>query len=98
MLDITLNHFFVLSLVLFIIGIMGVAFNRKSFIHILFSLEIIFIASNINFVAGSTFFNKIDAQVFSLIALGIMAVELAIGLSLAYLLFKKHKSIEIEKI
>ena len=98
MLDITLNHFFVLSLVLFLIGLVGLAFNRKSFISVLFSLEIMFIASNINFVAAANFFDKVEGQMFSIFALAIFAVELAIGLSIVYLLFKQNKSVDIEKI
>jgi len=98
MLDVTLNHFFVLSLVLFLIGLVGLAFNRKSFISVLFSLEIMFIASNINFVAAGKFFDKAEGQLFSIFTLAIFAVELAIGLSIVYLLFKQNKSVDIEKI
>lgn len=98
MLSLTLNHFFVLSLILFTIGIIGVAFNRKSFINILFSLEVIFIAGNINFVASSVFYNKIDSQVYCLFALCLLAIELALGLSIVYLLFKNNKISDIEKL
>lgn len=98
MLDISLDHFFGLSIILFAIGLIGVAFNRKSLINVLFSLEIIFMSGNLNFVSGSAFFNKIDSQVYSLFSLCLLAIELGLGLCIVYLLFKKNKNINIEKL
>ncbi len=55
--EIGLNHFLIVSAILFTIGVCGIFINRKSIINILLSIEILLLAININLVAFSAFMN-----------------------------------------
>jgi NADH-quinone oxidoreductase subunit K len=93
-----LDHFLVLSLVLFAIGLVGLAFNRKNIISVLMCLELILLAANINFVAGSAFMQNVEGQIYTFFTLSIAAAEVAIGLALIVALFKKTQSIDLSDI
>ena len=73
MTSLTYNHFFILSLIVFIIGCFGLFLNRRNMILILMCIEIILLAANINFVSASVFLNDINGQVFSIFILTIKA-------------------------
>ena len=47
---IEIQHFLILSSLLFLIGVFGIFLNRKNVIIILMSIELILLAVNINFV------------------------------------------------
>ena len=49
---IEIQHFLILSSLLFLIGVFGIFLNRKNVIIILMSIELILLAVNINFVSG----------------------------------------------
>jgi|TARA_Y100001960_G_scaffold310356_1_gene369769 NADH-quinone oxidoreductase subunit K len=93
-----LDHFLVLSLILFAIGLVGLAFNRKNIISVLMCLELILLAANINFVAGSAFMQNVEGQIYTFFTLSIAAAEVAIGLALIVALFKKTQSIDLSDI
>jgi len=59
---ITLNHYLVLSAILFVIGTAGV-FLRRNVITILLSIEIMLNAVNLTFVAAGRQFAAVDGQV-----------------------------------
>ena len=46
-----LEHYLVLSAVVFVIGLMGMVFNRNNLIAILMSIELMLLAVNMSFVA-----------------------------------------------
>ena len=96
--EISLEHYLILSSLLFSIGVGGLFINRKNVITILMSIEIMLLAVNINFVAFSVHLNDIVGQVFSLIILAIAAAEVSIGLAILVLYFRNRGSIEIEDI
>lgn len=98
MYSVSLEHFHILSFIIFAIGLVGLAFNRKNIITILMCLELILLAANINFVAGSAFFENIEGQIYTFFTLSIAAAEVAIGLALIVALYKKTKSIELQDI
>ena len=52
---IEIQHFLILSSLLFLIGVFGIFLNRKNVIIILMSIELILLAVNINFVSFSYF-------------------------------------------
>ncbi len=96
--DISLEHYLILSSLLFSIGVAGLFMNRKSVITILMSIELMLLAVNINFVAFSVYLQDIVGQVFSIIVLSIAAAEVSIGLAILVLYFRNRHSIEIEDI
>ncbi|WP_291393079.1 NADH-quinone oxidoreductase subunit NuoK [Acinetobacter sp.] len=96
--EISLEHYLILSSLLFSIGMTGLFMNRKNVITILMSIELMLLAVNINFVAFSVHLQDIVGQVFSLIILSIAAAEVSIGLAILVLYFRNRGSIEIEDI
>lgn len=96
--EISLEHYLILSSLLFSVGMTGLFMNRKNVITILMSIELMLLAVNINFVAFSVHLQDIVGQVFSLIILSIAAAEVSIGLAILVLYFRNRDSIEIEDI
>ncbi|MEA0970454.1 NADH-quinone oxidoreductase subunit K [Candidatus Megaera venefica] len=96
--EISLEHYLILSSLLFSIGVAGLFMNRKNVITILMSIELMLLAVNINFVAFSVHLQDIVGQVFSIIILSIAAAEVSIGLAILVLYSRNRNSIEIEDI
>ena len=96
--EISLEHYLILSSLLFSIGVAGLFMNRKNVITILMSIELMLLAVNINFVAFSVHLQDIVGQVFSIIILSIAAAEVSIGLAILVLYSRNRDSIEIEDI
>ena len=96
--EISLEHYLILSCLLFSIGATGLFMNRKSVITILMAIELMLLAVNLNFVAFSIYLEDLVGQVFSIIVLSIAAAEVSIGLAILVLYFRNRGSIEIEDI
>lgn len=95
---IDLPHFLVLAAVVFSIGAAGIFLNRNNIIVMLMSVELMLLATNINFIAFSSFLHEISGQIFSLIILTIAAAETAIGLAILVVYYKNRRSIFVEDI
>ncbi len=93
-----INHYLILSSILFTIGIMGIILNRKNIIIILMAIELILLAVNFNFVIFSSFLNDLTGQIFVFFILTVAAAESAIGLAILIILFRQKKSISTEVI
>jgi len=98
MINISLQHYLILSALLFSVGVTGLFMNRQSAITILMSIELMLLAVNINFIAFSVEMQDIVGQVFSIIILSIAAAEISIGLAILVLYFRNRDSIEIEDV
>ena len=96
--NISLEHYLILSALLFSVGVTGLFMNRKSVITILMSIELMLLAVNINFVTFSVYLQDVVGQVFSIIILSIAAAEISIGLAILVLYFRNRNSIEIEDV
>ncbi len=97
-LEIGLYHYLVVSSTLFVIGVFGLLVNRKSIISALMSLELILFASNINFIAFSSYLNDLVGQIFVLFVFAVAAAEIAIGLSIIVLYFRNNNSLSMNEI
>ena len=93
---IELQHFLILSSLLFLIGVFGIFLNRKNIIIILMSIELILLAVNINFVSFSYFLGDLTGQIFSLFILTVAAAEAAIGLAILVCFFRNKVSIAVD--
>ena len=93
----TLNAYLILSALLFCIGLFGVL-RRKNLLMIFFSTEIMLNACNIGFVAVSRHYGDLTGQMFSFFIVAIAASEVAIGLGLLILWFKKKNSIDLDSL
>jgi NADH-quinone oxidoreductase subunit K len=85
----TLNHYLLLSAVLFSIGTVGV-FLRRNIITILLSVEVMLNAVNLTFVAVDRYLNTNDGQIIVFFVMTVAAAEAAVGLAIVIALFR-HK-------
>lgn len=93
----SLNYYLVLSTVLFFIGVFGVV-RRKNLLMLFFSTEIMLNAVNIGFVAISEYYNDLSGQMFAFFIIAVAASEVAIGLGLLILWYKKTGSLNLDDI
>ena len=89
---ITLNHYLVLSAILFAIGTAGV-FLRRNVITVLLSIEIMLNAVNLTFVAAGRHFAAVDGQIIVFFVMTVAAAEAAVGLALVIALFRHRESL-----
>lgn len=89
-----LNHYLILSALLFSIGMAGVL-TRRNVIVILMSIEIMLNAVNLSFISFSHFSGKIEGQIMVFFVMTIAAAEAAVGLALAVSIFKRFKEVNI---
>lgn len=94
---ITLNHYLVFSAIMFCIGLYGIL-RRKNILLLLFSTEIMLNAINVAFVAIGYFRGDLQGQVMALFIIALAAAEVAIGLGLVLMLYKKYKTLDIDKL
>ena len=93
-----IEHYIVVSSILFVLGVLGIFLNRKNVIVILMSIELILLAVNINFVAFSAFLNDLVGQVFAMFVLTVAAAEAAIGLAILVTFFRDRGSIAVDDV
>lgn len=93
-----IEHYLVLSSLLFVMGICGIFLNRKNIITILMSIELILLSVNVNFVAFSVFLGDLTGQVFTVFVLTVAAAEAAIGLAILVIYYRNRGSIAVEDI
>jgi NADH-quinone oxidoreductase subunit K len=92
-----LNDYLILSTIIFFIGMLGVI-RRKNLLMLFFSTEIMLNAVNIGMAAISHFHQDLTGQMFAFFIVAIAASEVAIGLGLLILLFKRKGTIDLDKI
>ena len=93
----TLNAYLILSAVLFFIGMIGVL-RRKNLLMLFFSTEIMLNAVNVGLAAISKFHEDITGQMFAFFIIAVAASEVAIGLGLLILWYKKKGSINLDTL
>jgi NADH-quinone oxidoreductase subunit K len=93
---VTINHFLIVSFLLFSIGFFGVLV-RRNFLIVLMSVELMLNAVNLNLVAFSKRLSSLTGQVFSVFVITIAAGEAAIGLALTISLFRQRKTLNVEE-
>ncbi|MEX2270483.1 MAG: NADH-quinone oxidoreductase subunit NuoK [Vicinamibacterales bacterium] len=88
----TLNHYLLLSGVLFAIGTSGV-FLRRNLITMLLSIEIMLNAVNLTFVALGRFQGRVDGQIITFFVMTVAAAEAAVGLAIVIALFRHRETL-----
>jgi len=94
----TLGVYLIIAALLFSLGLLGVV-QRRNLIGMLISVELMLNGANINFMAFNRFLtpDPTVGQIFTLFVMGLAAAEAAIGLSIILALFRKMRSINIER-
>ncbi|MEH6789592.1 NADH-quinone oxidoreductase subunit NuoK [Parasphingorhabdus sp.] len=93
-----IEHYLVVSAILFVMGMLGIFLNRKNIIIILMAIELILLAVNLNFVAFSAFLGDMTGQVFAMFILTVAAGEAAIGLAILVIYFRQRGTIAVDDV
>ena len=92
-----LEHYLVVSALLFALGLLGVLV-RRNLLVIYMSLELMLNAANLAMVAFSRFDNNLDGQVFVFFIITVAAAEVAVGLALIVALYRKRQTAHVEDL
>jgi len=94
-----LEHYLVLSAVLFTIGLYG-ALTRRNAIIILMCIELMMNAVNITMVAFSRYIVPIllTGQVFAIFIIVVAAAEVAVGVAIVLAIYRGVQDIDITKV
>lgn len=95
---IPLEHYLILSVILFGLSLVGIMLNRKNIILLLVCVELMLLAVNTNFIAFSKYYGDISGQVFVFFILTIAAAEAAIGLAIVMLLHRNYGNINVDNM
>lgn len=94
---ITLTHYLVLTGILFSIGLVGVM-RRTNLLMLFFSTEILLNAVNVGFVAVSKYYGDLSGQMFSFFIIAVAASEVAVGLGLLILWYKRNGNVDLNSL
>ncbi|HEY4657815.1 MAG TPA: NADH-quinone oxidoreductase subunit NuoK [Candidatus Bathyarchaeia archaeon] len=94
-----LTSYFAVSAILLGIGIYGLA-TRRSAIRILFAVELVYNAANLNIIAFSRLRDPpiVTGQVLVLFSIALAAMEAAVGLAIIILAFRINAEIDLRKL
>ena len=85
-----------LTLVLFLIGILGFVFNRKNIILMLISIEIMLLSITFLILVSSINLDDIIGQTYAIYIIVVAGAESAIGLAILVAFYRLRGSIAIE--
>jgi NADH-quinone oxidoreductase subunit K len=95
--EVGLNHFLVVSSLLFSMGIYAVV-TRKNAVMVLMGIELILNSANINFIAFSRFGNfGFEGQLIALFVIVLAAAEAAIALAIVLNIYKNLATVNIDE-
>jgi len=92
-----LEHYLVVSALLFCIGMLGVIL-RRNLLVIYMSLELMLNAANLALVAFSRFNGHLNGQVMVFFIITVAAAEVAVGLALIVALYRKRQTAHVEDL
>lgn len=93
------SSYLALGAILFCVGLYGVMTKRNAVI-VLFSIELMLNAANINLVAFSKYglYANQAGQVFSLFTMTVAAAEVAVGIAILFALYRNRNTVETDQI
>ncbi|HQF63156.1 MAG TPA: NADH-quinone oxidoreductase subunit NuoK [Anaerolineaceae bacterium] len=92
-----ITYYIVLSSILFVLGVIGVVVRRNAIV-IFMSLELMFNAANLLFVAFAAYYQIITGQLFVFFVMTVAAAEVAVGLALMVAIFRAKHSIDVDQM
>ena len=90
-----LNHYILLSTIIFSIGVVGVLIRRNAIV-IFMSVELMLNAVNINLVAFGAYNATVAGQVFALFVIAVAAAEVGVGLAIVLLIYRNRSTVDLE--
>lgn len=87
-----------LSLVLFLIGVLGFVLNRRNLIQLLISIELILLAVTLLVLIAADQYNDATGQTFGVYIIVIAGAESAIGLGILVAYYRLRGTIALSTI
>ncbi len=98
MTTIGLQHYLVVSSILFSLGLFGIV-TRKNAVMVLMGIELILNSANINFIAFARFGNfGFDGQLIALFVIILAAAEAAVALAIVLNIYKNFSTVNVDEI
>lgn len=97
MTSVPIEAFIILSMVLFVLGAMGVLL-RKNAILVFMSVELMLNAGNVALAAFARQWGGMDGHLFIFFVMTVAAAEVAVGLAIIVTIFRNKKSINIDDL
>ncbi len=94
--NVPLLHVLVLASILFVLGLAGVL-ARRNLVFVLMSIEIMFNAAGLAFIAAAHRWGQPDGQVMFIFILATAAAEVSVGLGLMLLYFHRFKTLDSDR-
>lgn len=91
------EHYLVLSGILFAIGVIGVL-TRRNAIVIFMCIELMLNAVNLSFVAFARYFNDMSGHIFVFMIVTVAAAEAAVGLAIIIAIFRNKETVDVDEI
>jgi NADH-quinone oxidoreductase subunit K len=92
-----LNHYLLLSALLFAVGFFGVLLRRNTLV-VYMCLELMLSASTLAAVAFSHFNGTMDGNIFVFFIITVAAAEVAVGLAIIVALFRLRHTVQLEEL
>ncbi|KAA8481661.1 NADH dehydrogenase subunit K [Arcticibacter tournemirensis] len=89
-----LNHYILLSAIIFSIGVMGVLIRRNAIV-IFMSVELMLNAVNLLLTAFSAYWGDASGQVFVFFIMALAAAEVAVGLAIIVMIYRNTNSTDV---
>ena len=94
---VTIQHYMVLSALLFFIGVFGVLF-RRNLIVMFMSVELMLNAVNLSFVTFARYTQSMDGHVIAFFIMALAAAEAAIGLAILVMIFRNRATVQADDL
>jgi NADH-quinone oxidoreductase subunit K len=92
-----IGNYLVLSAVLFAIGTVGVLVRKNPLIMFM-SVELMWNAVNLTFVAYARHLVNLAGHVFVFLVVTVAAAEVAIGLAIIVLVFRRRETVDVDEL
>lgn len=92
-----MEKYFFVAFLMFVIGLVGIL-KRQNLIMLFISTEILLNAANLALVAASKLHQDLNGQVFALFVMAVAASEVAVGIALCVLWYRKTGSLELKSL
>ena len=92
-----LFYYLAISVNMFTIGVAGVILRRNALV-IFMSLEMMYNAANLAFVAFAFHYQVLSGQLFVFFVMTVAAAEVAVGLALMVAIFRTKHSIDVDQL
>jgi NADH-quinone oxidoreductase subunit K len=92
---VTPAHFIALSVILFVIGAVGVLVRRNAIV-VFMCIELMLNAANLAFVAFARMHGGLDGQVIAFFVMIVAAAEVVVGLAILTAIFRSRRSASVD--